>query len=861
MWFQGCGCMTGKRTEAASSEPATIAGTVVFMNKNALDMVDFHSSILDGVHELLGSISMQLVSSTVADPATGKGMLGKETNLKEANMGEQVTTLMSLAAGEMKIKVQFEWDVSLGVPGAVMVKSNHKSEFFLRTLIIEGLLGRAKIHFVCNSWIYPKYSYDRIFFSNDTYLPSKMPPALNAYRDQELAHLRGDDVTGQLKIQDRVYGYAFYNDLGLPDKGEDYARPVLGGSEHPYPRRGRTGRPPTRRDPNSESRVPLLRSMNIYVTRDEQFGRLKAIDYLVPWIYGVYSEIPNEFHSFDDTFNLYLDGVPLPNPEYLEYLRKNVPFEFIKELVPIDGTHVLRLPLPHVIKEDKFAWMSDEEFGREMLAGVNPVLIRRLEEFPPTSKLDRRVYGDHTSTITAEHIEKNLEGLSVHEALSKNRIFILDHHDNFMPYLSKINALSGNYIYATRTLLFLKEDETLKPVAIELSLPHPDGFEHGPISKVYTPALEGVESSIWLLAKTYVVVNDSCFHQLISHWLNTHAVMEPFIIATHRQLSVMHPIHKLMSPHYVDTMNMNALARQTLINAGGFFEATIFLRKYALTMSSDVYKSWRLNEQGLPDDLIKRGMAVEDPSSPNKLRLLIKDYPYAVDGLAVWSAIELWVNEYCSIYYPNDDNVIHDNELQAWWKEVREVGHGDLKDKSWWPQMHTVNELTQTCTTIIWIASALHAAVNFGQYSYAGYLPNRPTVSRLPMPEHGTEEYKKLEKDLETVFLKTITSQKQSMYSVSLIEVLSRHSTDEVYLGQRDIPEWTSDDEALTAFDRFSERLIRIEEKINQMNQDPDLKNRNGPVNLPYTLLCPNMSSMSDTGGRVLQGIPNSVSI
>ena len=195
-----------------------------------------------------------------------RGVVGSPASL------QYLGRLPSLAAGESRFSVTFQWEENKGIPGAVIVKNKHATQFFLKTLTLDNFPGKGRIHFVCNSWVYPanKYRYDRIFFANtvstnqalalrtpslhamkikllQTYLPGATPAPLKPYREDELRHLRGDDVTSELQEWDRVYGYAVYNDLGTPDNA-NLVRPILGGSAvYPYPRRGKTNRPMTRK--------------------------------------------------------------------------------------------------------------------------------------------------------------------------------------------------------------------------------------------------------------------------------------------------------------------------------------------------------------------------------------------------------------------------------------------------------------------------------------------------------------------------------------------------------------------------------------------------------------------------------------
>lgn len=83
--------------------------------------------------------------------------------------------------------------------------------------------------------------------------------------------------------------------------------------------------------------------------------------------------------------------------------------------------------------------------------------------------------------------------------------------------------------------------------------------------------------------------------------------MEPFIIATHRNLSSMHPIFKLLSPHMKHALAINAMARESLISAEGIIECGFTPGNCSTEMVCAAYRDWwRFDLEGLPADLIRR---------------------------------------------------------------------------------------------------------------------------------------------------------------------------------------------------------------------------------------------------------------
>jgi lipoxygenase len=319
----------------------------------------------------------------------------------------------------------------------------------------------------------------------------------------------------------------------------------------------------------------------------------------------------------------------------------------------------------------------------------------------------------------------------------------------------------------------------------------------------------------------------------------------------------MPPVYRLLHPHLRYTMEINAMARDRLINADGVFEETYWPGRYSMELCSYAYgKTWQFNTEALPEDLVSRGLAVR--RDDGELELTIKDYPYANDGLLIWNAIEQWVSSYVDFYYKSDEDVTGDEELQAWWEEVRTKGHADKKDEPWWPVCDSKDNLIQVLNSIMWVTSGYHAAVNFGLYQFAGYFPNRPTVVRknIPVEENREEDMKKFMARPEEFLLESLPSQMQAIKTMATLDIFSSHSPDEEYMGEYAEPAWLAEPVIKAAFDKFSSRLKEVEGTIDERNNNPNNKNRCGAGIVPYELLKP-FSEPGVTG----RGIPNSISI
>lgn len=86
-------------------------------------------------------------------------------------------------------------------------------------------------------------------------------------------------------------------------------------------------------------------------------------------------------------------------------------------------------------------------------------------------------------------------------------------------------------------------------------------------------------------------------------------------------------------------------------------------------------------------------------------------------------------------------------------------------------------------------------------------MPNRPSIRRRFIPQEGSQEFSKLVKNPNLFSLGAIKNQFQMALGIALVEILSRQSIYEVYLGERATSEWSENDNVTATFEHFGTKL------------------------------------------------------
>lgn len=139
------------------------------------------------------------------------------------------------------------------------------------------------------------------------------------------------------------------------------------------------------------------------------------------------------------------------------------------------------------------------------------------------------------------------------------------------------------------------------------------------------------------------------------------------------------------------------------------------------------YNWWQtydfFESSGLPQELASRGFD-EDFDMPS--------YLFREDGLKLWKAIGSFAEDFVDEIFVSDEDVANDEIVQEWATETTAPDKAavpgfpfSIKDKA---------TLVKIMQTIMWITSGLHAAVNFPQYDYYAFVPNKPLFMKKLLP-------------------------------------------------------------------------------------------------------------------------------
>lgn len=450
------------------------------------------------------------------------------------------------------------------------------------------------------------------------------------------------------------------------------------------------------------------------------------------------------------------------------------------------------IPPPRI----KDTWEADREFARQRLAGVNPMEIRRCTTTPgqPLAKAaDRFLKERHSTTFS--------------RALKSGRVFMTEYPLLWEEPVQQ--EVRRNASLAAPTCLFYVDDtNTLMPLAIQLK---PRDVTEG--NPVFTPLNEYWD---WRLARAHAQAADSHHHEAVAHLLETHLVSEIFALATHRHLHPDHPLTQLLEPHFLHTLAINEQARKNLLAEHGEIAKCMAAKHTGnINLVRLVWADWQYDEHHLLNDLEKRDVLDGLPG-----------YLYRDDSLEVFRAIRDYAHGVLSIWYTSDAEVRNDNELQDWAREISDPNAGRIHG---FPEsIETREQLFAIATSVIFRASAQHAAVNNGQFGTYGWIPNAPVAYYHDLPDELPENAALL---TERGYYSALPDRERTFGQSGMVWLLSEPTMDSL-LRSGDRPAFSREHcfEAWLVVGRFRRRLKAISDAIDA---------RNGEIGFEYNYLKP----------------------
>ena len=397
--------------------------------------------------------------------------------------------------------------------------------------------------------------------------------------------------------------------------------------------------------------------------------------------------------------------------------------------------------------------------------------------------------------VTAEMLEPFLEGLTLPVAISDRRIFIVD-HDLLQDCPTAPDAVTA----APIGLFFQRNDGNLVPIAIQLQQEKADD------NPVFLPS---DPKYTWIMAKMWFNNADTGMHQAIAHLGFTHLVMEGVAIVTHRNISQSHPLFKLLAPHFLYLVAINARALEKLVAPGGWIDKTMTVAVVGLLELIKRQKpNWRMNVEGtLPEDLKARGLDDLD---------ILPHYHFREDALLLYECIRNYVSNYVKIYYETDDVVLQDQEVQNWRAEIVKPddkgGLGIVGVAGENGKFTNREQLAEVLTSVIYTCSVAHAAANFKQYDEYAFPPNCPSKMAGNPPKSKAPL---TEKDL----VDSLPDKPTTLSTMIITKILSQRGTKP--LGDFEV-NYIFDPKGLEVVKEFRANLKKASETIQERNQYRD---------------------------------------